>query len=151
MLRGPALLLDYLNAYVPILQSSEQVLAFMTQHLGLPIPSPALSGKIGLRPPRLDRLQTGAAYSWRQDRAPAGPFALPPEMVARHYEGVAARVWVTPERQIPAATAGVSAHCDTDAAINQAAAAGAPYLHHPTLSGAPCLARNRRQGRPGAV
>jgi hypothetical protein len=32
----------YLNAYVPILQSSGQVVAFMTQHLGLPIPSPAL-------------------------------------------------------------------------------------------------------------
>ena len=32
----------YLNAYVPILQSSAQVVAFMTGHLGLPIPSPAL-------------------------------------------------------------------------------------------------------------
>ena len=32
----------YLNAYVPILQSSGQVVAFMTQHLGLPIPSPAM-------------------------------------------------------------------------------------------------------------
>jgi hypothetical protein len=37
----------YLNAYVPILQSSGQVVAFMTQHLGMPIPSPALFGKIG--------------------------------------------------------------------------------------------------------
>ncbi len=33
----------YLNAYVPILQSSGQVVAFMTQHLGMPIPSPAAS------------------------------------------------------------------------------------------------------------
>ena len=39
----------YLNAYVPILQSSGQVVAFMTQHLGLPIPSPALFEKIGTR------------------------------------------------------------------------------------------------------
>jgi hypothetical protein len=39
----------YLNAYVPILQSSGQVVAFMTQHLGLPIPSPALFEKIGQR------------------------------------------------------------------------------------------------------
>ena len=31
----------YLNAYVPTLQSSGQVVAFMTQHLGKPIPSPA--------------------------------------------------------------------------------------------------------------
>jgi hypothetical protein len=31
-----------LNAYVPILQSSGQVVAFMTQHLGLLIPSPAI-------------------------------------------------------------------------------------------------------------
>src|SRR5450755_4402328 len=37
----------YLNAYVPILQSSGQVVAFMTQHLGPPIPSPALFDKIG--------------------------------------------------------------------------------------------------------
>ena len=39
----------YLNAYVPILQSSGQVVAFMTQHLGLPIPSPALLEKIRQR------------------------------------------------------------------------------------------------------
>ena len=39
----------YLNAYVPILQSSGQVVAFMTQHLGMPIPSPALMEKIGTR------------------------------------------------------------------------------------------------------
>jgi hypothetical protein len=39
----------YLNAYVPILQSSGQVVAFMTQYLGLPIPSPALLEKIGQR------------------------------------------------------------------------------------------------------
>jgi hypothetical protein len=30
-----------LKAYVPILQSSGQVVAFMTQYLDLPIPSPA--------------------------------------------------------------------------------------------------------------
>ena len=39
----------YLNAYVPILQSSGQVVAFMTQHLGRPIPSPALMEKISTR------------------------------------------------------------------------------------------------------
>ena len=39
----------YLNAYVPVLQSSGQVVAFMTRHLGLPIPSPALFDKIGQR------------------------------------------------------------------------------------------------------
>jgi len=39
----------YLNAYVPILQSSGQVVAFMTQHLGMPIPSPALMEKISTR------------------------------------------------------------------------------------------------------
>jgi hypothetical protein len=37
----------YLNAYVPILQSSGQVVAFMTRYLDLPIPSPALFDKIG--------------------------------------------------------------------------------------------------------
>jgi hypothetical protein len=39
----------YLNAYVPILQSSGQVVAFMTQHLGMPIRSPALMEKISTR------------------------------------------------------------------------------------------------------
>jgi hypothetical protein len=39
----------YLNAYVPILQSSGQVVAFMTQYLDMPIPSPALLEKIGTR------------------------------------------------------------------------------------------------------
>jgi hypothetical protein len=39
----------YLNAYIPILQSSGQVVAFMTQHLGKPIPSPALMEHIGTR------------------------------------------------------------------------------------------------------
>jgi len=39
----------YLNAFVPILQSSGQVVAFMTQHLGKPILSPALMEHIGTR------------------------------------------------------------------------------------------------------
>jgi len=39
----------YLNAYVPILQSSGQVVAFLCQHLGYPFPSPALFDKIGRR------------------------------------------------------------------------------------------------------
>ncbi len=38
----------YLNV-MPILQSSGHVVAFMTQHLGLPIASPALFDKIGRR------------------------------------------------------------------------------------------------------
>ena len=38
-----------MNAYVPILQSSGQAIAFMTRHLGKPIPSPALMEHIGTR------------------------------------------------------------------------------------------------------
>jgi hypothetical protein len=37
----------YLNAYVPNLQVAGQVVVFLTQHLGNPIPSPALFTKIG--------------------------------------------------------------------------------------------------------
>jgi hypothetical protein len=37
----------YLNAYVPGLQVGGQVVTFLTQHLGNPIPSPALFAKIG--------------------------------------------------------------------------------------------------------
>ena len=50
----------YLNAYVPTLQSSGQVVAFMTQHLGMPIPSPALMEKIG----------TNSAVQWNRIRPP---------------------------------------------------------------------------------
>jgi hypothetical protein len=37
----------YLNAYVPNLQVGGQVVTFLTQHLGNPIPSPAIFEKIG--------------------------------------------------------------------------------------------------------
>ncbi|MDN5933508.1 MAG: hypothetical protein L0I24_20985, partial [Pseudonocardia sp.] len=37
----------YLNGYVPSLQVAGQVASFMTRHLGLPIPSPAVLEKIG--------------------------------------------------------------------------------------------------------
>lgn len=39
----------YLNGYVPTLQVGGQVVTFMTQHLGMPIPSPALLERISLR------------------------------------------------------------------------------------------------------
>jgi hypothetical protein len=39
----------YLNGYVPNLQVAGQVASFMTQHLGYPIPSPAIMEKIGTR------------------------------------------------------------------------------------------------------
>ncbi|HEY3689299.1 MAG TPA: hypothetical protein VGL46_03230 [Pseudonocardiaceae bacterium] len=37
----------YLNAYVPNLQVGGQVVSFLTQHLGNPIPSPAIFDKLG--------------------------------------------------------------------------------------------------------
>jgi hypothetical protein len=39
----------YLNAYVPILQVGPQVTRFLEDHLGFPLGSPALIGKIGNR------------------------------------------------------------------------------------------------------
>jgi hypothetical protein len=39
----------YLNGYVPNLQVGGQVVTFLTQHLGNPIPSPALFNTIGNR------------------------------------------------------------------------------------------------------
>ena len=38
-----------LNAYVPKLQVGGQVVTFLTEHLGFPVPSPALLEKIGNR------------------------------------------------------------------------------------------------------
>jgi hypothetical protein len=39
----------YLNAYVPRLQTAGQVVVFMRDHLGMPIPSPAVMERIGNR------------------------------------------------------------------------------------------------------
>lgn len=39
----------YLNGYVPSLQVGGQLVSFLTQHLGCPIPSPAIMEKIGTR------------------------------------------------------------------------------------------------------
>src|SRR5215831_6608176 len=39
----------YLNAYVPILQTSAQVVAFLSGHLGFPFPSPVLFRRLGGR------------------------------------------------------------------------------------------------------
>src|SRR3954462_13514159 len=39
----------YLNAYVPTLQTSAQVVAFLSGHLGYPFPSPAVFNQIGQR------------------------------------------------------------------------------------------------------
>jgi hypothetical protein len=39
----------YLNAYVPKLQVAGQVVQFMTEHLGMPVPSPVIFDKIGNR------------------------------------------------------------------------------------------------------
>jgi hypothetical protein len=39
----------YLNGYVPALQTSAQVAAFLTRHLGFPFPSPALFKQLGDR------------------------------------------------------------------------------------------------------
>src|SRR5438552_17187124 len=39
----------YLNAYVPILQTSAQVVAFLSGHLGFPFPSPVVFRQLGER------------------------------------------------------------------------------------------------------
>ena len=60
-----------MNAYVPILQSSGQAIAFMTRHLGKPIPSPALMEHIGTRSARevLQALAGGAPEARRTEEA----------------------------------------------------------------------------------
>ena len=54
----------YLNAYVPTLQVGGQVVTFLTQHLGYPIPSPALFANIG------DRFRDGVKTFARRHRIP---------------------------------------------------------------------------------
>lgn len=52
----------YLNVYVPILQTSSQVVAFLSSHLGYPFASPALFNNLDSRPPprRQDHLWAAA-------------------------------------------------------------------------------------------
>jgi hypothetical protein len=52
----------YLNGYVPNLQVAGQVASFMTQHLGYPIPSPAIMEKIGTRFRRAVSAFAGAGH-----------------------------------------------------------------------------------------
>ena len=56
----------YLNAYVPILQTSAQVVAFLSGHLGFPFPSPALFRQIGRAVP------PGGGLVRRGQRHPVG-------------------------------------------------------------------------------
>jgi small basic protein len=61
----------YLNGYVPNLQVGGQVVSFMTQHLGKPIPSPAILEKIGTRFRRaVTRLRRAIASRWCGSRTP---------------------------------------------------------------------------------
>jgi hypothetical protein len=39
----------YLNGYVPLLQAGGQVVTFLRGHLGMPVASPAVFEKIGVR------------------------------------------------------------------------------------------------------
>jgi hypothetical protein len=58
----------YLNAYVPTLQVGGQVVTFLTQHLGYPIPSPALFANIG------DRFRDAVKTFARRHRIPLFQF-----------------------------------------------------------------------------
>src|SRR5690349_21053382 len=51
----------YLNAYVPILQTSAQVVAFLSGHLGFPFPSSVLFRQLG---DRFRRAVAAFAYWW---------------------------------------------------------------------------------------
>jgi hypothetical protein len=59
----------YLNGYVPNLQVSGQVVVFLTQHLGNPIPSPALLAPIG------ERFRTAVRRFAEQHQIPVVRFA----------------------------------------------------------------------------
>lgn len=72
----------YLNAYIPRLQTSAQVVAFLSRHLGYPFPSPALFNQIGQRfrraVARLRRGQRHRVGAVRQGRRQARGDASPP-------------------------------------------------------------------------
>ena len=82
----------YLNAYVPTLQVGGQVVTFLTQHLGFPIPSPALFASIG------DRFRNSVKAFAHRNRIPLFQFkkgqrkidALRPYLRAANSPGVVA-------------------------------------------------------------
>ena len=101
----------YLNAYVPILQSSGQVVAFMTQHLGKPIPSPALMEKISTKYRRaVESFASANGIAWvrfgKDDRKAEVMAPLLARQAATGRSGVAAvgvaqefqRVWTAYQR-----------------------------------------------------
>jgi hypothetical protein len=78
----------YLNAYIPGLQTSAQVVAFLSGHLGYPFPSPALFNQLGQRFRRAvaayaqaNHLPLGAV---RQGRRQARGDGCPPGPPGRH-------------------------------------------------------------------
>ena len=88
----------YLNAYVPILQSSGQVVAFMTQHLGMPIPSPALMEKISTKFRRaVDSFASANGIPWvrfgKDDRKIDVMTPYLDQQAATGRSGVAAVAW----------------------------------------------------------
>jgi hypothetical protein len=59
----------YLNAYVPILQTSAQVVAFLSGHLGFPFPSPVFVPPArGAVPPGGGLVRRGQRHSLGQVR-----------------------------------------------------------------------------------
>jgi hypothetical protein len=81
----------YLNAYVPKLQTSAQVVAFLSDHLGYPFPSPALFKKLGERTgtpqwwfTKADRRVTCYYfYLWDVDFGPALSRSVPISRIRR--------------------------------------------------------------------
>ena len=107
----------YLNVYVPKLQTSAQVTAFLSNHLGFPFPSPALFNQIGLRFRRAvtsyadannipwvkfargeDKLATMGVHLDRQ--AATGQSGVAAIGVAQEFQ----RVWTAYERTNPSGT-----------------------------------------------
>ena len=107
----------YLNAYVPILQTSSQVVAFLSGHLGFPFPSPVLFRQLG------DRFRRAVVSFSDANDIPWVKFgkdeakleAMQPHLARRHAagrSGVAAigvaqefqRVWTAYERKTSAGT-----------------------------------------------
>ena len=83
----------YLNGSVPKLHLAGQVVGFMTRHLGLPIPSPAIMEKIGTRFRRaVAMFALDITFRWSSStRTTAGSTGCGPTW--RRMRGRAARGW----------------------------------------------------------
>jgi hypothetical protein len=91
----------YLNAYVLVLQTSSQVVAFLSGHLGFPFPSPVLFRQLGEQPLTVTASPAGPGVQLHIGTGHSNAIRVVPDGHGAHIAGDPAAV-ITPARREPA-------------------------------------------------